>query len=95
VASVLLQLSVLEPFMAMLLGIAESVTVGEVIAPTEIIAVSLASPSSPVQVSTKVLSAVSEPMISEPVVPLAPDQSPEAIQLPTLLVDQSNRMLPL
>lgn len=95
VAVVLLQSNVVEPSITTLFGFADRVTVGSGGAPTETFTVSLSSPLIPVQVSKKVLSAVSELIISEPVVLLLPDQSPEAIQLSTSLVDQSTVMLPL
>jgi hypothetical protein len=95
VASVLLQLSVVEPFITTLLGLADRETVGNTGAATAILTVSLAPPLVPVQVNVKVLSVTSELMDSVPVVFLLPDQAPEAIQLSRLLEDQFNTMLPL
>ncbi|MDH3635102.1 MAG: hypothetical protein OES20_10385 [Gammaproteobacteria bacterium] len=105
----LLQLIVVEPFIDTLDGLADSEIVGALGPLTGIFTVSLiflplyatesslsasASPSISVQISSKVLSKISELITSEPVVFLFPDQSPNATQSCTLLVDQLKVMLP-
>ena len=94
VALVLFQLSVVELFITTLPGFADRETVGDTAAATVILTVSLISPLAPVQVNTKLLSVVSKLMVSVPVASLLPDQSPEAMQLPTALEDQFNTILP-
>jgi hypothetical protein len=95
VASVVFQVSVVEPLISTVPGFAISDRVGKTGPTTEIIKASPTKPFIPVQVSMKLLSTVSAFMTSEPAVPLLPLQSPEATQLLTSLVDQFRVMLPL
>jgi hypothetical protein len=75
------------PPLVTVLGLALMVTVGagEV---TVTVADCAALPPVPVQVSVYVAFAVSAPVESEPLVPLAPDQAPAAVQEVALVVDQ-------
>jgi len=81
--------------LVMVLGLAAKATVGvgEV---TETVVDWAALPPAPVQVSVKVAFALRVPVDSEPLVPLVPDQPPEAVQAVALVDDQFKvELLPL
>ena len=94
VASVLFQLSVVEPFCDTLSGLAENDNVGAGAA-TVILTVSLAVPPGPLQDRVNVLFEVSDAIICDPAVALLPDQSPDAVQSLVLLLLQLNVVAPL
>lgn len=79
----------------MVLGLADSVTVGAA-AVTDTVLDCEAVPPAPVQVMPKVALAESAPVDWEPLTALVPDQLPVAAQLVALLADQVNvELLPL
>ena len=57
---------------------------------TDTVADCMALPPVPLQVSIKVALSVSAPVDCEPCRALVPDQAPEAIQLPALVLNQFN-----
>jgi hypothetical protein len=75
------------------LALADKCTVGagEV---TDTVVDCVALPSVPVQVSPKVVSALSAPVACEPLIALLPDQPPEAVQDVALLDDQDSFDVP-
>jgi hypothetical protein len=87
VASVDDQLSVALAPLARVCGLAEIVTVGAG-ALTVTVADCEALPPLPVQLSVKALVLVRAPVDSEPLVALAPDHAPDAVQLSALVDDQ-------
>ncbi len=95
VAFVLVQLRVVEPLMTTLAGLADRETVGGAGGVTDTLSVEVALSVALLQVSTNELSFFKELIISDPVMPLSPDQSPDAIQLSALLADQSRVTSPL
>jgi hypothetical protein len=80
------QLNVEAPPLAMVLGLAVKVTLGAA-AVTETVADCVALPPAPVQMSTKVLLAVSAPLDWVPLIDLLPDHPPEAVQDVALVDD--------
>jgi len=84
----LLQLKVVEPFSATVVGLADRFTTGADGATTVTLAESLALPPGPLQVSVKLRFAVRALIVWEPDVALLPDQSPEAVQLLVLALLQ-------
>ena len=94
VASILFQLSVVEPFCGTLPGLAENDNVGDG-AVTVMLTVSLAVPTGPLQDRLNTLFEVSADIVCEPDVALLPDQSPEAVQPVVLLLLQLNVVAPL
>jgi hypothetical protein len=90
----LVQLSVVEPSYATPDGLADKLTEGAEGKETLMFTVSLTLPPNPLQVSEKLLSDVRALIVWEPVVALAPDQSPEAVQLLTLVLLQLNVVEP-
>jgi len=77
-ALLVLQVSVEDAPLAMLVGLAENVTVGAG-GVTVTVADWLAVPPAPVQLSVKVVVAVSAPVLAVPLVPLLPLQPPDAV----------------
>jgi len=67
-------------------AVSDTVGTGSTVTATD----ALALPPRPVHVSEYVLLAVSAPVDRVPEVPLAPDQSPEAVQDPALVEDQAS-----
>ena len=84
VASVLFQFSVVDSFGSTVVGLADRLIDGVAGAATVTLTVSFALP----QDRIKLLFAVNPLIVSEPDVALLPDQSPEAVQLVTLLLFQ-------
>jgi hypothetical protein len=89
------QLNVAPLPLATVLGLAVKLTVGAAEV-TDTVADCVALPPAPVQVSPKVVLAVSAPVACEPLIALLPDQPPEAAQ-DVALVDDHVRLdaLPL
>jgi len=75
------------------LGEAAKLTVGAGVL-TDTVADCVALPPAPLQVKVKVELLVSAPEDCEPLVPLAPDQAPEAVQEVALIADQVKFELP-
>ena len=94
VASVLFQLSVVEPLRAIAPGFADKVNVGDGAA-TVMLTVSLAVPPGPLQDRLNTLPEVSAAIVCDPAVALLPDQSPEAVQPVVLLLLQLSVVAPL
>jgi hypothetical protein len=89
------QVSVDEPPLAMLVGLALKLTLG-VGADTETVTDCAAVPPAPVQVNVKLVAAVRSAVAWEPLVAMLPLQPPEATQEVALLEDQvSVEALPL
>jgi hypothetical protein len=91
VASVLFQFSVVDSFGSTVVGLADRLIDGVAGAATITLTVSFALP----QDRIKLLFSVNPLIVSEPDVALLPDQSPEAVQLVTLLLFQLNVVEPL
>ena len=92
VASVDDQVSVLEPFTFMVVGLAAKATVGSGGGDTETVTDWAALPPVPVHVSMNVLLLVSPLRVSLPEVDLLPDQSPDATQ-ELALVDAHDKVV--
>jgi len=75
------------------LGVAKRLTVGAG-AVTETVAVCVALPPAPLQVSTYVALALSAPLDCEPLVALLPDQAPDAVQAVALVETHVKLELP-
>jgi hypothetical protein len=88
--------SVEEPPLVIVLGLALKLTVAEGFELTVTVAVCAAVPPAPLQVSVYVEVLVSAPVDCVPAIPLAPDQAPEATQEVAFVDDQvSVALLPL
>jgi hypothetical protein len=87
--------SIEDPFMATLVGLAVRVTVGSGAGSTVTVTDWPALPPAPVHVRMNVLLAVNDPRVSLPEVALVPDHAPEAVHEVALLEDQVSVEEPL